>query len=112
MLVKAGADVNARILDTSSHTARIARPSSVTDRQGQTALYGPVNWGWTRVAQFLLDHGAKANITDAKGKGPLDILKGDVNGRDHKADAELTSMITTASAGKPAEAPAAATPIG
>ncbi len=40
ILIAAGADVNARVTDTSGHTARIARPSAVTDRQGQTAIYG------------------------------------------------------------------------
>jgi ankyrin repeat protein len=109
VLVKAGADVNARITDTSSHTARIARPSSMTDRQGQTAIYGPVNWSWTRVAHFLIDHGAKANIVDAQGKGPLDILKGDVNGRDHKADAEIMSLLQSSVAGAP---PARTPPAG
>lgn len=108
VLVKAGADVNARITDTSSHTARIARPSTVTDRQGQTALYGAVNWGWTRVAQFLIEHGAKANIVDDRGVGPLDvILKGDVHLRDHKADAEIVSLLKTAMADKAPERPPA-----
>ena len=97
LLVKAGADVNARVLDTTSHNAKIARPSSMTDRQGQTALYGPVIWGWTRVARFLLEHGARTDIVDAAGKGPLDlILKGDVANRDHKADDEMVSLIRTA----------------
>jgi ankyrin repeat protein len=96
VLVKSGADVNARITDTGSHTARIPRPSPMTDRQGQTALYGPVRWGWTRVAHFLIDHGAKANVVDAQGKGPLYILKGDVNGRDHNADAEIMSLLENA----------------
>ena len=101
VLVKAGADVNARILDTSTHTARIARPSPMTDRQGETALFGPVIWSWPRVAKFLLDHGARADITDAAGKAPLDVLKGDVNGRNHEADAELAALINDASTGKP-----------
>jgi hypothetical protein len=61
-------------------------------------LYGPVIWGWTRVAQFLLDHGARVDVADAKGKGPLDILKGDVAGRDQKADAELKAMFKNAGA--------------
>ncbi len=112
VLVKAGADVNARILDTSSHTARIARPSSVTDRQGETALYGPVIWGWTRVARFLLDHGARTDVVDAAGKAPLDVLKGDVSGRDHQADAELASMIDGNNTAKPAGAALQAPPTG
>src|SRR5262249_44414104 len=98
ILIKAGADVNARILDTSSHTARIARPSTVTDRQGQTALYGPVSWGWTRVAQFLIDHGARVDVADVTGKSPLDALKADAPFRDKKAGEELATIFKTASA--------------
>jgi ankyrin repeat protein len=110
VLVKAGANVNARITDTSSHTSRIARPSTMTDRQGQTAIYGAVNWSWTRVAHFLVEHGAKADIVDAAGKGPLDILKGDTNGRDHKADAEIMSLLTGSVAGAQPEPGARSTP--
>lgn len=95
VLIKAGADVNARITDTSSHTARIARPSSMTDRQGETALYGAITWGWTRVAHFLVDHGARASTVDAKGRAPLDFLKGDLHGRNPKADAELIELLKT-----------------
>ena len=40
ILFAAGADVNARVTDTISYTARIARSSSMTDRQGQTAIFG------------------------------------------------------------------------
>ncbi|HXA92833.1 MAG TPA: ankyrin repeat domain-containing protein [Steroidobacteraceae bacterium] len=112
VLVKAGADVNARIADTQSHTARIARPSSVTDRQGQTALYGPINWGWTRVAQFLLDHGARVDVADAKGVTPLDALKGDVAGRDKKSVEQLAALIKNAGAPKQTEVSRAATPTG
>jgi ankyrin repeat protein len=86
MLIKAGADVNARITDTSSRTAVIARPNSVTDRQGQTALFGAVSQNWVRVAKFLLDQGAKADIQDARGKTLADALKGDAGGRDTFAD--------------------------
>jgi ankyrin repeat protein len=97
VLIRAGADVNARVTDTSTHSGRIARPSTMTDRQGQTALYAPVNWGWPRVARFLLENGAAADVTDANGKGPLEpILHGDVAGRDHKADEELVSAIQSA----------------
>ena len=39
ILLAAGADVNAAVTDIQSRTARIARQSSMTDRQGQTALH-------------------------------------------------------------------------
>jgi len=86
MLLKAGADVNARITDTSSHTAVIARPSSMTDRQGQTALFGAVSQNWTRVAQFLLQHGARADIKDDQGRTLAEALKGVAGGRDTLED--------------------------
>src|SRR5690606_40493472 len=64
MLIQAGADVNARISDTSSRTAIIARPSSMTDRQGQTAIYGAISQNWTRVAKYLIEQGARVDIKD------------------------------------------------
>jgi ankyrin repeat protein len=99
ILVKAGADVNARVTDTSGRTARIARPSTMTNRQGQTALYGAINWGWTRVVQFLLDHGAKVDIADATGKTPLDATQGNAGGRDAKVVEDVVALIKKAGAG-------------
>jgi hypothetical protein len=93
ILRQAGADVNARITDTSGHTARIARPSTMTNRQGQTALYGAINWGWTDVVKYLLEHGARVDIADAIGKTPVDATKGNAGGRDHKNVAEISAMI-------------------
>lgn len=106
VLRKAGADVNARITDTTSHTARIARPSSMTNRQGQTALYVAINWGWKDVVKYLLDNGARVDIADARGKTLLDAVKGDAGGRDHTPSPEITAMIQKAvAAGKTAGAP-------
>ena len=96
LLVKAGADVNARVTDTSGHTARIARPSTMTSREGQTAIYGPINWGWTQVVQYLLDHGARVDVADAAGKTPLDAVAGNAGGRDFKATDEVAALIRKA----------------
>jgi len=96
ILRKAGADVNARILDTSGHTARIARPSTMTNRQGQTALYGAINWGWTDVVKYLLDNGARVDVTDASGKTPVDAAKGNAGGRDFKNVPEISALIQKA----------------
>ena len=41
ILIKAGTDVNARITDTTSLTARIARANTMTNREGQTTLFLP-----------------------------------------------------------------------
>src|SRR5690606_26079148 len=58
VLLEAGADINARVTDTSSWTARIARPSTMTDLEGQTAIFAAAGWGWTDVVRYLIDHGA------------------------------------------------------
>src|SRR5438067_1224273 len=44
MLIAAGADVNARITDVKSLTARMGRGSSLPTRGGQSALFGAVRW--------------------------------------------------------------------
>jgi len=106
MLIKAGADVNARITDTSSRTAVIARPSSMTNRQGQTALFGAVGNGdsvsrpegrsWTRVAKFLIDNGARLDIKDAAGKTIFDALQGKAGGRDKPSSEQMVRLIKEA----------------
>jgi hypothetical protein len=98
ILLQAGANINARATDTSSRTARIARPSTMTNREGQTALYAAINWGWINVVQYLLEHGAQASIADAAGKSPLDAAKGNAGGRDYKPVPEIIAMVTEAAA--------------
>ena len=98
LLVAAGADVNARVTDTSSRTARIARPSSMTDREGQTALYGAINWGWAGVVKYLIAHGARTDVADARGKTPLDALTGGAGGRDHRPSEEVAALLHAAMA--------------
>jgi ankyrin repeat protein len=74
ILRKAGADVNARITDVTSLTARIARTNTMTDRQGQTALFLAVETGRADVVRYLLEHGARVDLKDDAGKTPLDLL--------------------------------------
>ena len=93
MLIAAGADVNARISDTSSRTAIIARPSSMTDRQGQTALFGAISQDWTRVAKFLIDQGARVDIKDDAGKTLLDALENNAGGRENTVGEEMLALI-------------------
>jgi uncharacterized protein len=78
ILRKAGADVNARITDITSLTARIARTNTLTGRQGQTALFLASELGRAKVVRYLLDRGAKADLKDDSGKTPAEAAK--VNG--------------------------------
>jgi ankyrin repeat protein len=124
LLLKAGADINARVTDTGSHTAVIARPNSMSLREGQTAIFAAVGAGtvnettpprnWLKLTQFLIDHGAKLDIKDARGVDLIQCMKGleqgqqiaSCGGRDSPSTPEMVALIRKAK-GLPAEAPAA-----
>jgi ankyrin repeat protein len=84
LCLDAGADVNA------------------ADNQGQTALHGAAQKGWDQVVQFLVDHGAKLDVKDKKGRTPLDAAMGllgnggfDGSRRDvHESTAALIRKLT------------------
>jgi ankyrin repeat protein len=46
------------------------------DNQGDTAVHGAAQKGYDQVVQFLVDHGAKLDIKDKKGRTPLDAAMG------------------------------------
>jgi ankyrin repeat protein len=75
ILIKAGADVNARITDTTSLTARIARASTMSNREGQTTLFFAAQSGRAAVVRFLLDHGAKADAMGDAGRALLNAAR-------------------------------------
>jgi len=77
ILRKAGADVNARITDITSLTARIARTNTLTGRQGQTALFLAAELGRADVVAYLVDHGARVDLKDEMGRTPLDVASKD-----------------------------------
>ncbi len=58
LCLNAGADVNA------------------VNNQGDTALHGAAQKGYDQVVQFLVDHGAKLDIKDKRGRTPLDAAMG------------------------------------
>lgn len=73
ILRTAGADVNARITDVTSLTARIARANTLTGRQGQTTLFHAVETGRAAVVKYLLEHGARQDVRDDAGRLPMDL---------------------------------------
>jgi ankyrin repeat protein len=97
LLLAAGADINARVAETYSRTARIARPSGLTDREGQTALYSAAGRGWTRVVAFLIEHGANVDVVDARGKSPLDVALTPVGGRPVPNSEAVAELLRNAS---------------
>jgi hypothetical protein len=96
MLLAAGADVNARITDVKSLTARMGRGSSLPQRGGQSALFGAVQWAWPRVVQYLIGHGAKVDIVDDRGMSPLDAASGKAGLDDNRTSPEVAKMLQTA----------------
>ena len=96
ILLAAGADVNARVTDIDSRTARIARISTMTEREGQTALYGAVKFAWPRVVQYLIDHGANVDVADELGKTALDAALGAIGGRDNTVSEEIAEILRKA----------------
>src|SRR5580692_12777384 len=96
ILSKAGADVNARITDVTSRTARMGRGSTLPERAGQSALFGAVQWAWPRVVQYLVDHGAEVAIMDDRGVSPLDAALGRKGSADNKPSPEVAKILQTA----------------
>jgi ankyrin repeat protein len=81
LLLDAGADINARVIDEYNRTATIARSSSMTGREGHTALFAAVARAWPDVVDFLIANGADVDIVDAHGLTPVDVALGRVDGR-------------------------------
>src|SRR5690606_30997760 len=93
ILLASGADIDARVTDTQSRTARIARPTAITDRDGQTALYSAAGRGWPRVTGFLIEHGADVAIVDDGGRSPLDEALRLVDGQPVPRSEEVAEML-------------------
>jgi ankyrin repeat protein len=57
-----------------------------------------VQWGWPRVVQYLIAHGAKVDIKDDLGVSPLDVASGRAKSDDNRPSPEVAKMLQTASA--------------
>jgi ankyrin repeat protein len=97
ILLAAGADVNAHVATAYDRTARIARPSQMTEREGQTALFSVAGRGWTQVAAYLLEHGASADVRDRRGRSPLDVALSSVGGRPVPNGEAVAGLLRAAS---------------
>ncbi len=76
LLLAAGANVNYRVTDSNTHTARLAGARGVAaEAEGQTALMVAARLGWDQMVQYLLRHGADPTLRDATGKTALDFAR-------------------------------------
>jgi ankyrin repeat protein len=93
LLRQAGANVDARITDTTSLTARIARANTLTGRQGQTTLFFAAESGRTEVVKYLLDHGARVDVKDDMGRTAIDVAAGSGGGRGEPRSREIVAVL-------------------
>ncbi len=75
LLLGAGADVNARVTNSHTHTAKLVAYVTGRDHEGQTALFAAAEEGWDRVVKNLLAHGANPVFRDDDGKNALDYAR-------------------------------------
>jgi ankyrin repeat protein len=75
LLLQGGANINAKVTDSRTHTAKLIASNRGTDREGQTALFAAAQAGWDRVVKDLLAHGADPAVRDANGKTALDYAR-------------------------------------
>jgi hypothetical protein len=75
LLLDAGANVNARITDSRTYTAKMVAYVQGRDHEGQTVLFSAAEAGWDRVVKLLVDRGADPKVHDATGKTALDFAR-------------------------------------
>jgi uncharacterized protein len=75
LLLEAGANINARVTDTHTRTARLDAYVEHREHEGQTALFAAAESGWDKVVRHLIAKGADASIRDASGKTALDYAR-------------------------------------
>ncbi|MBK7117118.1 MAG: ankyrin repeat domain-containing protein [Proteobacteria bacterium] len=105
LLLAAGADINYRITDSRTHTAKLMAYVAGRDQEGRTALFAAAEQGQDRLVKHLLERGADASIRDAAGKTALDIARaapaaagGAAGGREGAAAAAAASRAATITA--------------
>lgn len=75
LLLDAGANVNARVTDSRTHTAKMTAYIQGRDHEGQTALFAAAESGWDQVTKHLVERGADPAAVDAAGKLALDYAR-------------------------------------
>lgn len=75
VLLAAGANINAQITDSHTHTAVLMAYVAGRDQEGRTALMAAGETGNERLAKYLLEHGADPTLKDAKGMTALDLAR-------------------------------------
>src|SRR5690606_9425348 len=75
LLLDAGADINARVTDSRTRTAKLTAYIHGRDHEGKTALFAAAELGWDKVVGHLVARGADPTVRDAAGKTALDYAR-------------------------------------
>lgn len=75
LLLDAGANINARVTDSHTHTAKMVAYIQGRDHEGQTALFSAAEAGWDKVVKHLVERGADPTVRDASNKTALDYAR-------------------------------------
>jgi ankyrin repeat protein len=78
LLLDGGANVNARVTNSRTRTAKLVAYVQGRDHEGQTALFAAAEAGWDKVVKQLIDRGADPTVRDATGKTALDYARSPV----------------------------------
>jgi len=75
LLLAAGANINARITNSHTHTARLVAYVQGRDHEGQTSIFAAAEAGWDKVVKHMIDRGADPTVQDASGKLAVDYAR-------------------------------------
>ncbi len=75
LLLDAGANINARITNSRTHTAKLVAYVAGRDNEGKTALFSAAEAGWDKVVKHMIERGADPTIKDAAGLTALDYAR-------------------------------------
>jgi ankyrin repeat protein len=75
LLLDAGADINARVTDSHTRTAKLVAYIQGRDHEGQTAIFAAAEAGWDKVVKHMIDRGADPTVRDVAGKTALDYAR-------------------------------------
>jgi uncharacterized protein len=72
LLLDAGADINARVTDSRTFTAKLDTYIQRKENEGRSALFAAAELGWEKVVAYLLERGADPTFRDIDGLTALD----------------------------------------